>query len=369
MDLQMILLPLGAAALGYFTNLLAIAMLFRPHRQHRIFGLPIPFTPGLIPKERGRLAHKIGQTFKGRVLTDRVLEDMLTSSSMMDGLDGLICDFLNRAFNYEGTLEDLLGADRVSAIAIAGYDRLVAGAEQFLANDRRLADFLPKDAAGRLGGWLADNADKAGPLADKILSNPKVDEALRELLAKIIKEHVGGLAGLFVNPDKIFASIRKGITDYLNEPANCKALAAFVLARGEGFLEYRLSDIAPKLSALPINLEDIANKLTPQINNLQSKILHTPISQILSFIPDNAREKFTAQLIALVKKAIVSQIPKIISKIDIGQIIEDRINDLDIPEMERIVMDVARKQLSMIAALGGVLGFVIGLIPVILRLV
>ena len=47
--------PLMGGIIGYFTNWLAIKMLFRPHKKLYIGNLPIPFTPGLIPKERTRI--------------------------------------------------------------------------------------------------------------------------------------------------------------------------------------------------------------------------------------------------------------------------------------------------------------------------
>ena len=49
------------SAIGYLTNWLAIRMLFRPLEEKRIFGFKIPFTPGLIPKERRRIASNIGE--------------------------------------------------------------------------------------------------------------------------------------------------------------------------------------------------------------------------------------------------------------------------------------------------------------------
>ncbi len=38
--------------IGYLTNWIAIKMLFRPYEEKRIFGMKVPFTPGLIPKEK-----------------------------------------------------------------------------------------------------------------------------------------------------------------------------------------------------------------------------------------------------------------------------------------------------------------------------
>ena len=50
--MKLIIPIIVGAIIGYFTNWLAIKMLFRPHYEKKIFGIKIPFTPGLIPKEK-----------------------------------------------------------------------------------------------------------------------------------------------------------------------------------------------------------------------------------------------------------------------------------------------------------------------------
>ena len=41
-----VLPPLVGAVIGYFTNMIAVKMLFFPHEEKRIFGHRVPFTPG-----------------------------------------------------------------------------------------------------------------------------------------------------------------------------------------------------------------------------------------------------------------------------------------------------------------------------------
>jgi len=49
--------------------------------------------------------------------------------------------------------------------------------------------------------------------------------------------------------------------------------------------------------------------------------------------------------------------------VDIPRIVEEKINEMDVAEAEKILLSVAGKQLKWIAALGGVLGFIIGFVP------
>ena len=73
--LQIILPILVGSVIGYFTNGLAIKMLFRPHRAVYIGKHKLPFTPGIIPKNQKRLAGAIGDAVSEQLLTkDAVLQ-------------------------------------------------------------------------------------------------------------------------------------------------------------------------------------------------------------------------------------------------------------------------------------------------------
>jgi len=73
MSLNMLLrifLPIViGAVIGYATNTLAIWMLFHPKKQKRVAGLRIPGTPGVVPKERERLAAVLGEAVADKLMT------------------------------------------------------------------------------------------------------------------------------------------------------------------------------------------------------------------------------------------------------------------------------------------------------------
>ncbi|MDR3192602.1 MAG: DUF445 family protein [Treponema sp.] len=67
--------PLVGAFIGFLTNVLAIRMLFRPLKAVRIFGIRLPFTPGILPRERRRLADSIGRMVERELLTPEILRE------------------------------------------------------------------------------------------------------------------------------------------------------------------------------------------------------------------------------------------------------------------------------------------------------
>ncbi|RMD47111.1 MAG: DUF445 family protein, partial [Aquificota bacterium] len=84
MDIKYIIIPFIGAFIGYITNWLAIKMLFRPFEKKRIFGVKIPFTPGLIPREREKIAENISETIIKHLLPEKKLLEMLDKSRYQD---------------------------------------------------------------------------------------------------------------------------------------------------------------------------------------------------------------------------------------------------------------------------------------------
>jgi uncharacterized membrane protein YheB (UPF0754 family) len=68
--------PLFGGIIGYFTNDIAIKMLFRPYHPIHLGSWRLPFTPGLIPANQARLAQRIADTIMGSLLTPEELQNL-----------------------------------------------------------------------------------------------------------------------------------------------------------------------------------------------------------------------------------------------------------------------------------------------------
>lgn len=97
MDIQMsyIVAPCLGGLIGYITNDIAIRMLFLPHKAKYIMGWHVPFTPGIIPKEKGRIAEAIGVVISENLMNKEVLEKYLLSEDMIGKLRDAVMDFID----------------------------------------------------------------------------------------------------------------------------------------------------------------------------------------------------------------------------------------------------------------------------------
>lgn len=68
-------LVLLSAVIGMVTNYLAIKMLFHPYKEKKLFGIRIPFTPGIIPRNRHRIAVSLAEMMDENVFKEDVIKE------------------------------------------------------------------------------------------------------------------------------------------------------------------------------------------------------------------------------------------------------------------------------------------------------
>ena len=93
--------PLIGGIIGYFTNYIAVKMLFYPRKEVRLFGRVLPFTPGAIPKGRSRLASAVGHAVSDSLLTKSDIEAMLLSDEVKDHVSGALMKHLSKDIGSE----------------------------------------------------------------------------------------------------------------------------------------------------------------------------------------------------------------------------------------------------------------------------
>lgn len=101
--------PLAGALIGFVTNVVAIKMLFRPLREIRLFGIRLPFTPGILPRQRRRLADSIGGMVKRELLTPDLLRQRLKRNDVREKVFRSVSRFTETAL--ASPLRDILSGD------------------------------------------------------------------------------------------------------------------------------------------------------------------------------------------------------------------------------------------------------------------
>lgn len=108
MGIRIVIPLLVGAVIGFITNDIAIKMLFHPRKALYIGTWRVPFTPGLIPKQKDRVARSIGTVISTQLLNSEVVLDTLTSDSMVAKVRGRLEGLVEENRYNEATVEEVL---------------------------------------------------------------------------------------------------------------------------------------------------------------------------------------------------------------------------------------------------------------------
>ncbi len=91
--LPWILPPLLGAIIGFITNAIAIGMLFRPYTEKKIFKMRIPFTPGILPRQRYSFAESVGNMVQSQLLTEDALRMQTATPAFNESVHKYVKNF------------------------------------------------------------------------------------------------------------------------------------------------------------------------------------------------------------------------------------------------------------------------------------
>lgn len=290
--------PVIGAAIGYFTNYIAVKMMFRPLYPVKIGSWTLPFTPGIIPRGKGRLAKAIGEAVGKNLLTEESFTETLLAPAIEKHLKEKVRLFLYENRKNEETLREWILEYLDEPVYEAAFDHV-----KNTATDRLVKKVLEME----LGDIIANEA------------------------AKAVRERVrGGIMSFMVTDglvDSLRMSISQGIQTYLDGHAE-EILAPKVEEECRAAMDTAVGTLVARIDDCGLPLDEI-------LWNTYETLVHKKIGAALL-------------------------------RLDISGMVEKKINEMDVEEVEALVLSVMQKELNAIVGLGAVIGFVLGLLNLIL---
>ena len=148
----------------------------------------------------------------------------------------------------------------------------------------------------------------------------------------------------------------------------------------QGLLPKRQADIAKSLGELVedqlLSVDDIFDKLnTPQVQDklvnsaatlvrdkLDNMLPRIIPAKLLQLIGDSIEKVLRQEAASWIAQFMETERTYITREIEVKKIVEEKVNDFNLDEMEAMIKGVSSPELRFIEILGGVLGFIIGLI-------
>ena len=108
MFIKFIAAPVLGGIIGYITNDIAIRMLFRPRNAVYIGGRRLPFTPGLIPRQKDRIAVSLGRIVSTQLMNRETIEATIRSTESVASVHAMFEKLMEKWKNDERTVRERL---------------------------------------------------------------------------------------------------------------------------------------------------------------------------------------------------------------------------------------------------------------------
>lgn len=293
-DVTILAGPVIGAVIGYFTNYIAVKMLFRPLYPVYIGKWQLPFTPGIIPKGKKRLAKAVGGAVGDVLLTKEDFEQLFLSEQMQEMVKNQVSIFYRKGLENQDTLK--------------------ASAEK-LTN---------QEAVNR---FLIGTVDTIGGLLYQKVSKMDLGSIVGEKVVEIVQQKIQGTLFAMMLNDKMLASIEQIVKKELNQ---------YLIEHGE---------------------ELIRKKTEEEVYHFADKT----VAEIIGGLP--VTEEGLEQIVTVLYQRIITDyFGKLMEQIPISQMVEEKIQTMDVKEVEKLMLSVMDKELRSIVNLGALIGLIIGCI-------
>jgi uncharacterized membrane protein YheB (UPF0754 family) len=400
---KLLIPPIAGGIIGYFTNDIAIQMLFRPYKPIYFGKRKLPFTPGLIPSNQGRLAQKISDTIMGSLLTPNELQNLAKRLLEIERVKEGILWLLNLGIKQiqedkeqktakilAQILRDVVGESvpRILKVLARREDFLEEQIDQIF--DRILLEFRLTDAQARqFSDWLLEVVIPPDILRLALIdfltdrNIQVIDEGFREkssgtywVVANLLglKNSLTRLRAFCLDEKEITNSrlkelilsleIRNRIKNWLcnlsmqNLPlATVRQLRKTTREAVQGYIRDRGIKFVEELG----NSVDWNKVAVVILNRLRSSTVVSSSLGIISY-----------ELAVILDRYLEEDLEKIVAQaipvLAIDKVIIDRVNATSPQELEESINGIVKSELQAIVNLGGVLGLIVGIFQSILMI-
>lgn len=388
--------PVVGGIIGYFTNDIAIRMLFRPYRAYYIGGRRVPFTPGLIPRNQERLAKRISDTIMGSLLTPEELQNLARRLLQPERVQSALLWLLKLALDQmqgdreqkttkvlANVLRDLFGQSlpRLLKVLARREDFLEPQLNQIF--DRVLLDFqLSEDQANKLADWLLQVV-----LPPDVIRQALIDfltDRNIQVIDEGFREKTSGTYWVIANLFGIRNALLRLRSFCLDEREACnERLAELSVSLN---LRSRLKELLQNLSMqnLPVStvrqlrktLRDTVRTYVQQegadfLQDLSKSIEWENLASVVlsrlrsSPVVNESLETVSWELALILERYLERDLENLVAQaipiLNIDQVIISRVKATSPADLEAAINGIVKSELQAIVNLGGILGFVIGL--------
>ncbi|WP_163529586.1 DUF445 domain-containing protein [Halobacillus ihumii] len=363
------------AAIGGVTNHLAIKMLFRPYKPIKIGKFQVPFTPGLIPKRRDELSRQLGEMVVNHLLTADGLRRKIEGPAFENQLTTFVQEEVEKLLNNDDSMQAILSSldihldqerleDSISSWVEERYDSMMSG-----VRERSASELLPEEWKSKLENSADEFAVYIQERVRIYLDSYEGKERIADLIDDYLDNQgfLGNMISSFMGSERLIDRIHPVLLKYVSAREATDWLQTMIQA-----------ELSKALNRPVVELEDKIGKTT--ISEALGKIVSKglPMEQWLNRSLSDWSKPIQSKIILDVIPAVTpkvtellaSQMERMMNSMNLSGIVEEQVSSFPVERLEDIVLGISKREFKMItylgALLGGLIGFVQGIIAVLL---
>jgi uncharacterized membrane protein YheB (UPF0754 family) len=201
MNYWLFLIPIISAFIGWFTNWIAIKMLFHPREPKKILGITFH---GIFPKRQQQFAEKLGKLVSQELLSFTDIETKITDPANLDKIMPVVDEHIDKFLRVKL-------AEAMPMISMFIGDKTINQLKEiFLQEMRELFPVI----MGNYMGKLKDQLDLEKIVVDKVasFSSDKLESILNQIMSKEFKfvEIIGGVLGFIIGLLQVLLTLAAG---------------------------------------------------------------------------------------------------------------------------------------------------------------
>lgn len=243
---------------------------------------------------------------------------------------------------------------------------------------------IPKrkdELAKAVGNSVGNNLFTKQDIKNVLLSDEVCEFVINRIYGFLESEDTIRMVGMNFFEENEYIDFKErvalGVTEKIENGMLKANLGEIIATEGKKIISEKVKGSMLKMFVTDNLISSIVDPLGMEVENYirrngHEKILPIVSQEILNFEEKPINEiaeklNIDFQKIKQIYNEFINKYAdKIVEKIDIAQVVENKIKDMDVLELEKLILSIMKKELSAIVNLGALIGLILGSINIIL---
>lgn len=240
-----------------------------------------------------------------------------------------------------------------------------------------------KRLAQAAGAVVAGTLITEDDISERLLSD-EIESHLMDRIVEALSQEIRE-TGEELLTEEGYETLELNLTEQITEKALAEIdkanLGELIRTRGKQAIIEKLNNTLIGRFISEPAIDGLLESVIPEINNyintrgedlvrpvVSNKIREAGASSIMQIAANSGYHEDDIRRIVheIYLRVATSGVQRALKHIDIAGVIEAKINDMSVEELERIVLEVMKNELNMIVRLGALIGFVLGLLNLVI---